>query len=53
MKENTVLFGKRVNLQGSSVPTCLISNVLFAEGGLGYHWDACLKGYNQDNKVWT
>lgn len=23
----------------------------FAEGGLDYHWDSCLKGYNQINKV--
>lgn len=42
-----------MNLQSNSVPKGLISSVLFAEGGLGYHWETCLKGYNQDNKVWT
>lgn len=53
MKENTVLFWGRggVNLQSTSVLWSLICNVLFAEGGLGYHWDTCIKGYNQDNKV--
>lgn len=25
--------------------------LLFAEGGLDYHWDSCLKGYNQVNQV--
>jgi len=24
---------------------------LTAENGLDYHWDSCLKGYNQVNKV--
>lgn len=29
-------------------PSCLC-----AEGGLDYHWDSCLKGSNQNNKVRT
>ncbi|XP_030293438.1 glycolipid transfer protein domain-containing protein 2 [Sparus aurata] len=24
---------------------------LWLQGGLDYHWDACLKGYNQENKL--
>lgn len=24
---------------------------LLTEGGLDYHWESCLKGYNQENKV--
>ncbi len=31
--------------------SCFSLQCLTAEGGLDYHWDSCIKGYNQVNKV--
>lgn len=38
-------------VKGSLNSLCVYYILSQAEGGLDYHWDSCLKGYNQINKL--
>ncbi|TMS14207.1 Ceramide-1-phosphate transfer protein [Larimichthys crocea] len=43
--------GVKSKAAAAIVVLLLFLGSLWLQGGLDYHWDSCLKGYNQENKI--